>query len=83
MARTLSTAAAPPAEDPRARVCRLPDDANIDVREVAAFLGVSSRQVDRLVRRGVIPKPIPNLGTQVRRWQLGRVRKAVEALQSP
>jgi predicted DNA-binding transcriptional regulator AlpA len=48
----------------------------------ALWGGICDEEVDRLEKAGRLPKRV-KLGSRVNGWQVGALRKALEALQSP
>lgn len=58
---------------------KLPDDARIDVKSVAAVLGIGKSTVWNWVARGLLPAP-SRLG-RTTRWAAGSIRKIVAGSQ--
>lgn len=60
----------------------LPEEAFVKRGVVQALWGgISDFQVDRLEKRGKLPKRV-KLGTRVNGWQVGALRQALAALQA-
>lgn len=54
----------------------LPDGAHVQVRTVAAVMGVSEATVWRMVKRGQLPHP-KKLSSRVSRWNVGALRQVI------
>lgn len=54
----------------------LPDGAHVQVRTVAAVVGVSEATVWRMVRRGTLPAP-KKVSERATRWNVGDLRQAL------
>lgn len=56
----------------------LPDSAHVQLRTVAAVMGVSESTVLRMVKRGTLPAP-KKLSARSNRWNVGALRRAIAA----
>jgi prophage regulatory protein len=63
------------AEDPEPQ-----DDTMLSPREVARLAGISTRTIDRMVRRGTFPKPL-HLSPRRIGWPAGQVKDWLRTLQ--
>lgn len=50
----------------------------VDVRRLAALIGISERQIHRLVKAGELPRPIP-LGERRMLYSIAEVTAAIES----
>lgn len=57
----------------------LPDDAVVDVKTVAALIGLSTNSVWRMARSGDLPAPI-KVGPKSTRWKVGALRAYLASL---
>lgn len=57
----------------------LPDSAHVQVRTVAAVVGVSEATVWRKVKQGTLPAP-KKVSARATRWNVGELRQAIAAL---
>ncbi len=67
---------AKPAHSSLTQFDELPDSAHVQVRTVAAVVGVSSATVWRMVRNGSLPSP-KKLSLRCSRWNVGDLRRAL------
>lgn len=56
----------------------LPDSAHVQLRTVAAVVGVSESTVWRMVKRGNLPSP-KRISERASRWNVGALRRAIAA----
>lgn len=56
----------------------LPDSAHVQLRTVAAVVGVSESTVWRMVKRGSLPAP-KKVFDRASRWNVGALRRAIAA----
>jgi predicted DNA-binding transcriptional regulator AlpA len=56
----------------------LPDSAHVQLRIVAAVVGVSESTVWRMVKRETLPKP-KKVSQRASRWNVGELRRAIAA----
>lgn len=56
----------------------LPDSAHVQLRTVAAVVGVSESTVWRMVNRGTLPAP-KKVSDRASRWNVGALRRAIAA----
>ena len=54
----------------------LPDSAHVQLRTVAAIVGVSESTVWRMVKRGTLPEP-KKLSARTSRWNVGAIRSVI------
>lgn len=56
----------------------LPDSAHVQLRVVAALVGVSDATVWRMVKRGSLPAP-KKVSARATRWNVGELRQTLAA----
>jgi hypothetical protein len=58
----------------------LPDDAQVGIKQLAAWYGRTERSIINAVRRGELPPPVKMIGRYL--WTVGSLRQGIRQLQA-